>query len=137
MKVNFSSWLILSKFKREDAVDFIREFWRDSKLRWFVLSSLILNILLWMASMFINFRVRDDVIALHHNIYFGITLIGDPEKVYFIPFLGLIIIAVNLIFANIIKKEEKFFVYIFSASSLVVNLFLLLGIISIFLVNFR
>jgi len=119
----YFSWLGFFKFKQDSFWKLIKEIWRDAKLRWFLLSALFLNVIIWVISVFINFKSEDTVIALHHNIYFGITLIGDPRKVYFIPFLGLMIIIVNLIFSNIIKQEEKIFMYIFSACSLIINIF--------------
>jgi len=137
MKISFSSWFNLLKFKQDNFNGLIKELWRDTKLRWFFLSSIFLNIIIWITAVLINLKGQENVITLHHNIYFGITLIGDPRKVYFIPFLGLIIITVNLIFAQIIKKQERFFIYIFAVSSLLINIFLLLGMASIVLINFR
>jgi len=139
MKIKLFSWpsFLSIKFNQESFWKLIKELWRDVKLRWFLLSTLFLNLIIWVASVFINLKAQDNVIALHHNIYFGITLIGDAKNVYFIPFLGLIALVVNLILANIIKKEEKIFMLIFSICSLIVNIFLFLGITSIVLINFR
>ncbi|MFA5318096.1 MAG: hypothetical protein WC323_01325 [Patescibacteria group bacterium] len=139
MKIKLFSWsdFLSLSFNQDGFWKLIKELWRDAKLRWFLLSALFFNLIIWAASLFINLKSRDEVIALHHNIYFGITLIGDPKNVYFIPFMGLMAIIFNLILANIIKKEENAFMLVFSVCSLIVNIFLFLGITSIVLINFR
>ncbi|PIR92997.1 hypothetical protein COT99_03195 [Candidatus Falkowbacteria bacterium CG10_big_fil_rev_8_21_14_0_10_43_10] len=111
--------------------------WRDKRSRVLLLSALFFNFIAWLIGVFINQRVEDKVIALHHNIYFGITLIGSAKQVYFIPALGFIIITLNLIFSHIAKEEKNFFIYVFAASSLLASIFIILGLSSIMLINFR
>lgn len=115
----------------------IRELYHDTKIRGFTITALVLNVAVWTGSIFINTRVSEDVIALHHNIYFGVTLIGSPRQVYLVPVLGLCIIVFNLMIARLVGRRERFFIYLFAATSLVVQFFLLLGIGSIILINFR
>ncbi|OGF39763.1 hypothetical protein A2477_04250 [Candidatus Falkowbacteria bacterium RIFOXYC2_FULL_47_12] len=114
-----------------------RELYRDKKVRGLTAAALILNSAVWASSIFINTRVTGDVIALHHNIYFGITLIGSPRQIYLIPLLGLCVIGVNLAIARMTGRRERFFVYLFATASFVVQFFLLLGVGSIILINFR
>ena len=114
-----------------------REFYRNKKVKRLTVAALAINIAAWAGSVFINTSATTDVIALHHNIYFGITLIGSPRQIYLIPFLGLCIIGANLAIARLTGRQEFFFVYLFSAASLVMQFFLLLGVGSIVLINFR
>lgn len=111
--------------------------YRDITTRTLTAIALLVNVFLWIASWFINTRINKDIIILHHNIYFGPTFIGSPRQVYLIPVLGLMFIVINLSVSYIIQHENNFFVYLFVAASIGLNLFLFLGIASIMLINFR
>jgi hypothetical protein len=134
--MNVPSLLSLFLFKRKWGAT-LRELSRDKKLRSLTIAALALNIAAWAGSIFVNTRVSGDVIALHHNIYFGITLIGSPRQTYLIPILGLCIIVFNLVIVRLTGRRERFFIYLFATASLIVQFFLLLGIGSIILINFR
>jgi len=116
----------------------LRDLWHYTQLKFFLLATLLLNIASWIISIIINtLATNDSVIALHHNIYFGINLIGDARQVYFIPLLGILLTLINTIFSYIIRRDDSFFLYVFAASSALINFFLLLGLGSILLINFR
>ena len=106
MKLNLSNLTHIFHLQNEELKEVIQEGWRDKKVRYFVLSSIIINILGWIVSIFLNFRIDEKIIPLHHNIYFGISLIGSPKQIYLIPLLGLILIAPisRLIFASFCAK---------------------------------
>ncbi|MFA4833396.1 MAG: hypothetical protein WC619_00935 [Patescibacteria group bacterium] len=97
------------------------------------------NLLIWLAAYFINASVSQDLVVLHYNIDFGVDLIGSVKRIYIIPLLGLIIILVNavLIFIFSRRQDFKFFSHLLLTASLAVNLFLLIALGSIYLINFR
>lgn len=130
----FYGWLHLQASDIRTGVSIL---WHDASLRQALLISLLLNSVNWLLSVLINTTLSADIIALHHNIYFGITLIGSPRQVYFIPLLGLMIIGANSVFSYLIKEESRFFMYLFAVSSILVNIFLSLGLAAIMLVNFK
>ena len=135
-KINFSGLKNSIQASREKFLLAIKVLANDIIVRSLVALALLLNVFAWAISFFINFRVQADVIALHYNIYFGITLIDSPKKLYLVPILGLFIIIVNLIVAYIIQYKNNFFVYLLTSANVAINFFLLLGIGSIMLVNF-
>ncbi|MFH1326182.1 MAG: hypothetical protein ABIH48_01810 [Candidatus Falkowbacteria bacterium] len=137
MRFKFNQLTTLFHVRNADFKTGILELYNDNKTRLFIIVALIINILAWIASIFFNANIEEKIIALHHNIYFGISLIGGPKQVFFIPLLGLIIIIVNTIFSYLIRREDNFFVYLFTASTILINIFLLLGLGSIILINFR
>ena len=108
-------------------------------IRLYFIVLLGLNLLIWLIVYFINVSVSQDLVVLHYNIDFGVDLIGSVERIYIIPLLGLIIILVNavLIFIFSRSKDFKFFSHLLLAASLAVNLFLLIALGSIYLINFR
>ena len=108
-------------------------------IRLYFIALLGLNLLIWLIAYFINASVSQDLVVLHYNIDFGVDLIGSVRRIYIIPLLGLIIILVNAILVFIFsrRKDFKFFSHLLLAASLVVNLFLLIALGSIYLINFR
>lgn len=119
-------------FRRET-----RALWRERRIRKLVIAAVLANAMGWIMAIFIYRQADEPVIALHHTIYFGINLIGEPYKVFALPLLGLGVIAVNGVFASLIRREGDFFVDLFAVANIIVNVFLLLGLGGIALVNFR
>lgn len=137
MKKFLSQLKILFYVSNDDLKIGLNELYQDGQTRLFILTALFFNILIWVASILFTANLKDDVVALHHNIYFGINLIGDSRQVYFIPLLGLIILVINIVFSFLIRMEGGFFTRLFTASAILINIFLLLGLGSIILINFR
>ena len=115
----------------------LSELWRHYYLKVLLIAGLIINGVEWFLAVFVVLRIKEEIIALHHNIYFGINLIGEPRQIFFIPLLGFIIIIINTIFSYLVKEDDDFFMYVFAATSALVNFFLLLGLGSIIMINFR
>jgi len=135
MKMRFSNLYGQLRLRLEDAGIGVRMLWQDSRMRLQLLFSLLFNAIAWSAAMFIVAKTTEEVIVLHHNIYFGITLIGAPNEVYFLPSFGMLVIVANYLFVYLLKEESRFFAHIFSASAMIVNIFLILALASIMLVN--
>ncbi len=56
----------------------------------------------------VAFAKLEDFVPLHHNVYFGIDLIGEREKLFFQPLLGLLIIIINVGLAVILSRKDRF-----------------------------
>lgn len=96
-----------------------------------------LNLLDWLVAYAINKNVSQNLIVLHYNVDFGVNLIGAVKKIYLIPFLGLIIILINFILLAVIHRQGKFIVHLLLSGAILANLFLLAGLASLYLINFR
>ena len=96
-----------------------------------------LNLLNWMVAFIINNNVSQNLVILHYNVNFGVNLIGSVRRVYIIPLLGLIIILINFILSVCIYKQDKFIIHLLLAAAVLVNLFLLAAVSSVYLINFR
>ena len=81
---------------------------RDAKTRNLIGAALLANLAVWAGGIFVNVRTSEEVIALHHNVYFGITLIGSPRQLYLIPLLGLFVIAANLVISRLTRRRDNF-----------------------------
>lgn len=72
---------------------------------------------------------RSSSIALHYNIYYGIDLIGEWQRIFIIPLSGLIILIFNWLLAYFLYQREKLACYFILAwTSLIEILFLISGI---------
>ena len=107
--------------------------------RLYLIVNLGLNLLIWLFVWFINAGTNQNLIKLHYNVDFGVDLIGEVGRLLIIPLLGLIIIFINIFLVAINSKHKnlKFIVNLLLGSALVVNLFLLIALGSIYLINFR
>ncbi len=104
----------------------------------YLISFLILNSFAWGVVRFIDSEVDRDKIALHFNVESGIDYYGDTYKIYILPILGFLIFLINFIlflkFSS--HKDRKFISHILFSMVIIVNTILLIGAISIYLVNF-
>ena len=103
----------------------------------YLLFSFIANILNWFIAYYISTKTSSDLIILHYNVDFGADLIGNAERIYTIPILGLVIILINLISSFAVRKGGEFIVHSLFISALVANIFLSIALGALYLVNFR
>ena len=110
------------------------KFFLKNKLVTIILSSSILvNLFIWLNL----FRIEktNDLIPLHYNIYFGIDYVGEWYKLFTIPMVGLIIIAINFFLALLIYFENKFIAYILLSTALFIQIILILSSLAIVWIN--
>ena len=105
----------------------------------------------WLFTYIINVNVSQDLVVLHYNVDFGVNLIGNVNQIYIIPFLGTIVLLVNLFLliytfgqsyntethnASDSLKTAKFITHILLSTALLVNGILFVSLVLIYLVNF-
>lgn len=127
-------------------------------IRIYLIINIGINLLSWLFAYIININVSQELVVLHYNIDFGVNLIGNVKQIYIIPFLGLIIVIVNVFlllmiydYANqaigriaepgnenepVKLASGKIIANFLLAGSLLANFFLLAGLSSIYLINF-
>ncbi len=105
----------------------------------YILVAVFLNLLSWIAVLFMVSRVEEELIVLHYSVGFGADLVGSVYQLLVVPGLGLLILFVNLFLLFILRysKDFNFFSHLFLATALAVNLFLLISLGPIYLINFR
>ena len=106
--------------------------------RLYLIFMAIVNILAWLSTRFIYTEIDQERMALHYNVDFGIDYYGEISKVFVLPFIGLIIILVNILvyFLLLKHKDRKFISHILFLVAITTNLILLVAIALIYLVNF-
>ena len=97
MKILGLKLLNFFHFWRQALVNMILSLASFIYVRVYLVILAFLNLLNWIVVFIINKNVNQDLIFLHYNVTFGVDLIGNANKVFIMPFLGLIIILINLI----------------------------------------
>ena len=99
----------------------------------------ILNAIVWWGSIYIYQHISGDLLILHYNVDFGINLIGDPKRIFIFPSLVLFLSLLNVFLLLFFHKDRylKFMVHLFLSSAVLINIFMLVALMSIYLINFR
>lgn len=92
-----------------------------------------LNIILWLI-IFIYVKPVVEPIPLHYNIYFGIDLLDYWYKFFYLPAVGLIILAGNLILSAYLSRHDDLIAYFFIISAGAIQLILILA--SVLIINY-
>ena len=100
---------------------------------------LFLNICLWVSAVYIKRLAAGPRIALHYNVDFGIDYYGSTNMIFILPALGLLIFVLNSALFAIVRNQQdrKFIGQILCSVAVLANLILLIGISSVYLINFR
>ncbi|OGH94976.1 MAG: hypothetical protein A2538_04785 [Candidatus Magasanikbacteria bacterium RIFOXYD2_FULL_41_14] len=67
-------------------------------------------------------------VFLHYNIVFGIDLIGNWQKLLYLPLGGLLILLVNYLVSWLFYSQDKFLARLLSVWSVLAQLFLALAV---------
>lgn len=121
---------------RHSSWEFIVDLLSFFYVRMYLIIIIGLILLNWLFVYIININVSQDLVVLHYNVDFGVNLIGSVKQIYIIPLIGLIVFVINFILLAFTGKQDKFFVYLLLGAAMLVNLFLLIAITSVYLVNF-
>lgn len=113
--------------------------WNFLPTRWYLGFSALLQAVAWWQAFFIYRNLAGGLLVLHYNVDFGIDLVGDPIRIFVYPLIGLGILVFNFIVAATFNhyQEAKVFNHLCLAGAALFNAFLLLAVLSIYLINFR
>jgi len=134
----FSKFLDFFYFKKDDVIDFLRELFSATYVRFFVFAIIAINIIIWVIVHKTVVLSGTDNIALHYNVEKGIDLYGEAKQLYILPIFGLFIFILNFLILSFInnKKDRTFIAYVLLGSAFFTNLILVMAIISLYIVNF-
>jgi len=107
---------------------------QDKLIAIFLALALFFNLALWVI-LISMIRPTTDSIVLHYNIYFGINLVGEWWKIYFIPGVSFLIFIVNLYLGLRLYQKRSLLTYFLSFFSLFIQVLILVGIINLIFIN--
>lgn len=109
-------------------------FWKNKYFLSASVLSLALNLAAWLL-VFFRFSGKDINIILYYNILFGVEYQGAVHELFTIPIIGLLIFFMNLVIIRFVHQKEKFIFYLLLAASLVSQIFVIIAIMALVLVN--
>lgn len=107
---------------------------KDRIVKWSLIFSIILNILLWVLFYF-RIPVQVEPIALRYSIYVGINLIGPWHRVFWFAIIGILIGVLNFILAKKIFNKNKLLAHFLVITALLCQMILLIYGVIIVMVN--
>ncbi len=96
--------------------------------------ALALNLIAWLW-VFFHFSDKNINIILYYDILFGVGYQGLARELFTIPIIGLLIFIINFAIIRFVYQKEKFIFYLLLAASLVSQIFVIIAIAAIILVN--
>lgn len=103
---------------------------------WLLFFSAFINLVDWLALQFF-LRSGENPIILHYNVYFGVDWRGLPKEAFFLPLIGLILLAIDFFLAfYFYARKERIAAYIILMTALMAQLSLLISIISVIIINY-
>ena len=117
----------------------LTDFFSLASIRAYLVINFFLNVLIWLGATYIYHNLYQNLTVLHYNVDFGIDLIGDRNQVFTIPALGLLLFILNLLllFFFIRSRHFKFIAHLLLGVLVVTQIFLLLSLQAVYLINFR
>ncbi|MDD4412406.1 MAG: hypothetical protein PHR00_02050 [Patescibacteria group bacterium] len=114
------------------------DFWRPISAKIYLAVLVFLNLAAWALSLVIKFNLKDRMVIFHYTILFGIDYIAKSSAVFRIPIYGLFFIVFNFAIALFLhnKRHDRTLTHILLGAAIVVNVFLLVSLMSIYSINY-
>lgn len=122
-------------------LDFFMELWANMFFRICSAVIILINLCLWYVAFETKSLFQDDKMAiLNYNVDFGIKLYDSAGKIFYLPVLGLIFLALNVFLLFVLRKntrDKKYFRYLVMSFTLFLQIILFISILTLYLVNFN
>lgn len=112
----------------------MKEFFKDAANKISVGLSLVLNVGLFLFFWF--FIKQSNVpIVLHYNVNWGVDILGEVKSIFILPVAGIFILLLNGFLAVNLWGKNKTLSYFFTAMTLLVQFFLVVSGIALYIIN--
>jgi hypothetical protein len=112
----------------------MKEFFRNIVNLLLLVSGLILNLGLFL--FFYLFIKQSNIpIVLHYNVDRGVDYFGEVKSIFILPLVGIIIFLLNGLLASELWTKNKALSYFLLVASLLVQIFLVISGIALYLIN--
>lgn len=96
--------------------------------------ALICNLVTWGILLY-NIRPQENLVVLHYTLYFGVDKVGQWVEALLLPSLGLLLIAINVLFAAYLSKRAKVASHFFLATTPIHQILLFFAALFIIIAN--
>jgi hypothetical protein len=94
----------------------------------------LLNILMWIY-LFMNHVSSAYPVILHYNLFFGVDEVGEYDKIFILPGIGLVLLLINTLLANFFYRIERIAAYLLTFNTFILQALLLLASYLVIKVN--
>ena len=113
-----------------------KDFFQSRINAWLAALNIFANLVNWII-LAVFIRPVDRDIILHYNVYFGVDITGNWKQVFILPFIGLILFAINgFLAAYFYKSQERIAGYVLLITSFMAQLSLIVASISLIIINY-
>ena len=115
---------------------FSQEFFQSGIVHWVFIGALILNVVnCGLIAYFI--RPVDFPIILHYNVYFVVDVIGDWWQVYYLPLIGLLILAANTILGYFFyQQKERIVAHLLMLATFIAQIGITIAVSCLLMINY-
>lgn len=93
-------------------------------------------LIIWLFLFFYFFIKQNNIpIVLHYNVDWGVDYLGEVKSIFVLPLVGAIIMVINGFLALKIWKKNRFLSYFLTAITLMIQCFLVIGGIALYMIN--
>ena len=105
-------------------------FFKDPWIFGPLIGSVLAQLFVWWYIL-ANIRPTAEQLFLHYNVVFGVDLIGEWWKIYYLPVAGILVILINYLSGWNFYSQDKLLARILSFFSVFFHVFLLIAIVLI------
>lgn len=99
-----------------------------------IISVILIQIYIWW-DLIANIHPDSGQIFLHYNIIFGVDLVGDWWKIFYLPLVGMGVLLVNYFLSFMFYGSDKFLARLLSFWVLFFHIFLTVGVVLLVRLN--
>lgn len=115
---------------------FGREYFKSRIIGWLLFFGILFDIVNWSV-LKIFLPPAGNYVILHYNVYFGVDSMGAARSAYILPFIGTIVLFVNVVLSFFFyTQKERVASYVMLLTALMVQLSLLISAISVIIINY-
>lgn len=113
---------------------FASSYWKNRTVSRVNTLSFTLNLIIWIYLLLERIPGGMPMI-LHYNLFVGVDVVGEYDRLFLLPAVGLLLFATNTILGHYFYRIERLATYLLALNTLIIQVFLLLASYLIIRVN--
>ncbi len=113
----------------------LKKFFANSNKVLLLWAGVFIVIIITFLAAYYKVRMSPQTLALHYNVVVGVDMLGNRNRLYQVPGTALIIAAMNICITYFLPREQKVYVTVLAAVSLISALMLLSAMLFLYRVN--
>lgn len=120
--------------EEKNDVNSISSLFKDRASVYSLLFSVLINGASWVLLLYF-IEPQEEPLFLHYNIYFGVDLIGEWYRIFYVPGAALLIILVNFLLSVVICRKDLTAIRIILGTTVVVQIISLISVLFLIRLN--